>query len=57
MSEPAPEARLPGRTGLPELPEQTTDDTDRGWGERPAESDPDDLERFLSDRPPHHGNV
>ena len=57
MSEPSPEARLPEPTVLPELPEQTTDDTDRGWGERPTESDPDDLERFLADRPPHHGDV
>jgi len=39
------------------LPEQSTDDTDRGWGERPSEADPDDLERFLADRPPHHGSV
>jgi len=39
------------------LPEQTVDDTDRGWGERPDEADPDDLERFLADRPPHHGSV
>ena len=57
MSEQPPEARIPG------LPEQTTDDsddtddTDHGWGERPTETDPDDLARFLSDRPPHHGDV
>ncbi len=51
MSEQSPEA------GLSELPEQTNDDTDHGWGERPTETDPDDLERFLSDRPPHHGDV
>jgi hypothetical protein len=39
------------------LPEQTSDDTDRGWGDRPPETDPDDLDRFLADRPPHHGDV
>ena len=39
------------------LPEQTSDDTDRGWGERPVEDDPDDLRRFEEDRPPHHGDV
>jgi len=37
------------------LPEQTSDDTDEGWGERPA--DPDDDQRFLDERPPHHGDV
>lgn len=51
MSEQSPEA------SIPELPEQTSDDTDHGWGERPTETDLDDLERFLSDRPPHHGDV
>ena len=39
------------------VPEQTTDDTDVGWGERPREDDPDDLRRFEDDRPPHHGDV
>jgi hypothetical protein len=42
---------------LPELPEVSADDTDLGWGERVSESDPDDLDRFLADRPPHHGDV
>ncbi len=41
----------------PGTPEQTADDTDLGWGERAVEGDPDDLERFLVDRPPHHGDV
>lgn len=41
--------------------EQTRDDTDIGWGERtwtegPSSTDSDDLERFLRDRPPHHGD-
>jgi hypothetical protein len=40
--------------------EQTRDDTDYGWGERtwsdaPNGADPD-LERFLAERPPHHGD-
>lgn len=34
-------------------PEQTRDDTDRGWGER---SDEDEHERWLREqRPPHWG--
>jgi hypothetical protein len=33
----------------PPLPEQTRDDTDRGWGEQ-AYSDDD---RLLGERPPH----
>ncbi|KWW98990.1 hypothetical protein [Carbonactinospora thermoautotrophica] len=35
----------------PLLPEQTSDDTDAGWGDR----EQDDLERLLRERPPHHG--
>lgn len=31
------------------LPDQTRDDTERGWGERSYEND----ERLLEDRPPH----
>jgi hypothetical protein len=31
------------------LPDQTSDDTDRGWGERVSDND----DRLLSDRPPH----
>ncbi|MDG4791717.1 hypothetical protein O7626_38490 [Micromonospora sp. WMMD1102] len=31
------------------LPEQSVDDTDRGWGERPDSND----ERLLAERPPH----
>jgi hypothetical protein len=50
MSEPVPE-----RSDV--SPEVGPDDTDRGWGERVAEADPDDLDRFLADRPPHHGDV
>ena len=31
------------------LPEQTRDDTDEGWGDRPASND----QRLIEDRPPH----
>ena len=31
------------------MPDQTADDTDDGWGERPAGND----ERLLAERPPH----
>ncbi len=36
----------------PVLPEQTRDDTDRGWGGDPA-ADASNDERLLADRPPH----
>ncbi|MGW4032704.1 hypothetical protein ACWEFL_25960 [Streptomyces sp. NPDC004838] len=38
------------------LDEQSSDDTDRGWGERPSTSGEgaDDLTRFLDEKPPHH---
>jgi hypothetical protein len=41
--------------------EQTRDDTDFGWGERTwtesgQSAQDEDLERFLRDRPPHHGD-
>jgi hypothetical protein len=32
------------------LPDQTSDDTDRGWGEAPDE---DDDERLIREKPPH----
>jgi hypothetical protein len=35
--------------GLPVLPDQTRDDTDRGWGERTYSND----DRILDERPPH----
>lgn len=37
------------------LPEQSGDDTDVGWGERPEPED-GDLERYRRERPPHHGD-
>jgi hypothetical protein len=35
------------------LPDQTSDDTDAGWGESPPRDD-EDLRRLLDERPPHH---
>jgi hypothetical protein len=57
MSEPTlPKPTLPEQQLRDQsLLDQSLDDTDRGWGERPSETDPDDLDRFLADRPPHHG--
>lgn len=51
--EPAQPVRdLAGRPAA-DRPEQSAEDTDTGWGERP---DPDDDERFYRDRPPHWGS-
>ncbi|MGW2669251.1 hypothetical protein ACWC5F_14400 [Streptomyces sp. NPDC001272] len=37
------------------LDRQSSDDTDRGWGERPsAGGSGADLARFLDEMPPHH---
>ncbi|WP_424892003.1 hypothetical protein [Streptomyces sp. XH2] len=37
------------------LSQQSSDDTDRGWGDRPASGGPAaDLARFLDEKPPHH---
>ncbi|MFF2538497.1 hypothetical protein [Streptomyces cyaneofuscatus] len=37
------------------LDQQSGDDTDRGWGERPSGgSGAADLARFLDEKPPHH---
>ena len=40
------------------VPEQTTDDTDTGWGaEARADVDPATLlRRYLDEKPPHHGD-
>ncbi|MGK5632674.1 hypothetical protein [Streptomyces sp. URMC 123] len=32
----------------------SSDDTDRGWGERPSGDSASDLARFLDEKPPHH---
>jgi hypothetical protein len=38
------------------LNRQSSDDTDRGWGDRPGAGGDaaDDLRRFLDEKPPHH---
>ncbi|MGW1027318.1 hypothetical protein ACWD4J_27115 [Streptomyces sp. NPDC002577] len=38
------------------LTQQSSDDTDRGWGEGPASTGDSaaDLARFLDEKPPHH---
>jgi hypothetical protein len=37
------------------LDQQSSDDTDRGWGERPPSAgSAADLARFLDEKPPHH---
>ncbi|MDJ0460545.1 hypothetical protein [Streptomyces sp. H27-C3] len=37
------------------MDQQSSDDTDRGWGERPsAGGSAADLARFLDEKPPHH---
>ncbi len=42
----------------PILPTLTSDESEPGWGDEAAarEGDPDDLDRFLRDVPPHHGD-
>ncbi|GLF99487.1 hypothetical protein [Streptomyces yaizuensis] len=53
-----PSRQRPTRPGIvfdDPLDQQSSDDTDRGWGERPAtSSSADDLARFLDEKPPHH---
>ncbi len=36
------------------LDQPASDDTDRGWGERPSSDSAADLKRFLDEKPPHH---
>ncbi|MGI5486786.1 hypothetical protein [Microtetraspora malaysiensis] len=38
--------------GLSVLPDQTSDDTDLGWGEWRGDADSDDA-RLIEERPPH----
>ncbi|WP_327268635.1 hypothetical protein OG233_12605 [Streptomyces sp. NBC_01218] len=56
--EPRPEQARPPRPKLhfdDPLDRQSSDDTDRGWGERPANGgSAADLARFLDEKPPHH---
>ncbi|MGW1324244.1 hypothetical protein ACWD64_17110 [Streptomyces antibioticus] len=54
----APEPRAPKAALVFDDPldQQSSDDTDRGWGERPTPSGDSaaDLRRFLDEKPPHH---
>jgi hypothetical protein len=59
MSTPsAPEPREPKAALIFDDPldQQSSDDTDRGWGERPGAGGDSaaDLKRFLDEKPPHH---
>jgi hypothetical protein len=55
---PAPEPRDPKDALVFDDPltQQSSDDTDRGWGEQPASGGDSaaDLARFLDEKPPHH---
>lgn len=58
---PAPASSTPASKPRPRLifddplDQQSSDDTDRGWGERPpAGGSAADLARFLDEKPPHH---
>ncbi|MCX5437908.1 MULTISPECIES: hypothetical protein [unclassified Streptomyces] len=55
---PAPEPRDPKSALVFDDPlsTQSSDDTDRGWGERPPAGGDSaaDLARFLDEKPPHH---
>lgn len=53
---PAPEPRDPKAALVFDDPlnQQSSDDTDRGWGERPVGDSAADLRRFLDEKPPHH---
>lgn len=45
-------AGAPDPGNKPVLPVRSKEETDAGWGERPA---PDDDERLYRERPPHWG--
>jgi hypothetical protein len=36
------------------MDQQSSDDTDRGWGEQSGGDSVSDLKRFLDEKPPHH---
>ncbi|MFI5867830.1 hypothetical protein [Streptomyces sp. NPDC051546] len=56
VPEPEPKSRPKPRLDFGDpLDQQSSDDTDRGWGERPpAGGSAADLARFLDEKPPHH---
>ncbi|PWI16179.1 hypothetical protein DI272_19910 [Streptomyces sp. Act143] len=56
---PKPEPRAPKPSLIFDDPldQKSSDDTDRGWGERPGTDSTEsaaDLKRFLDEKPPHH---
>ncbi|MFF3347493.1 hypothetical protein [Streptomyces sp. NPDC002779] len=55
---PDPERREPKAALIFDDPldQQSSDDTDSGWGERPGAGGDSaaDLKRFLDEKPPHH---
>ncbi|GAA1601603.1 MULTISPECIES: hypothetical protein [Streptomyces] len=54
-AEPSPKKPKPRLVFDDPLDQQSSDDTDRGWGERPpAAGSAADLARFLDEKPPHH---
>ncbi|MBV2356940.1 hypothetical protein KUM39_21620 [Streptomyces sp. J2-1] len=53
--EPRPRDPKPALVFDDPLDQQSSDDTDRGWGDRPTgDSSAADLKRFLDEKPPHH---
>ncbi|MEV0641027.1 hypothetical protein AB0I77_40125 [Streptomyces sp. NPDC050619] len=54
--DPAPREPKPALVFDDPLDQQSSDDTDRGWGERPGVGSDSaaDLKRFLDEKPPHH---
>ncbi|CAL9488863.1 hypothetical protein [Streptomyces griseomycini] len=52
--EPRPREPKPALVFDDPLDQQSPDDTDRGWGERPSGDSVSDLKRFLDEKPPHH---
>jgi hypothetical protein len=53
-SEPEPREPKPALIFDDPLDQQSSDDTDRGWGERSGADSAADLKRFLDEKPPHH---
>ncbi|MFC8512729.1 hypothetical protein [Streptomyces sp. NPDC057257] len=53
---PEPSAPKPALIFDDPLDQRSSDDTDRGWGERPGSGGDSaaDLKRFLDEKPPHH---
>jgi hypothetical protein len=53
--EPEPREPKPALVFDDPLDQQSSDDTDRGWGERTdSGGGAGDLRRFLEEKPPHH---